>query len=173
MSRTLFISDLHLDTSRQATLWAFEQFLTNARDCESLYILGDLVEAWVGDDDDSPLAQQVTALLRDFSAEGPQLFVMQGNRDFMISDVFCRSIGAQLLADPTVIDLYGNRTLLMHGDSLCTDDQDYQDFRTMARDPAWQAQLMAPSLDQRRELAAQLRTMSRTLAVTRRKTSWT
>ena len=161
MSRTLFISDLHLDSSRPATLRAFEQFLTNAQDCESLYILGDLVEAWLGDDDDSRLAQQLTALLRDFSEAGPRLFVMQGNRDFMMGDVFCQSIGAQLLADPTVIDLYGTQTLLMHGDSLCTDDQEYQNFRKMARDPAWQAQMMTQSLDQRRELAAQLRTMSK------------
>ena len=161
MSRTLFISDLHLDASRPATLRAFEQFLTNARDCESLYILGDLVEAWLGDDDDSTLAKHITTLLRDFSAAGPQLFVMQGNRDFLMGDVFCQNIGAQLLADPTVIDLYGTQTLLMHGDSLCIDDQEYQNFRKIARDPTWQAQIMAQSLDQRRELAVQLRTMSK------------
>jgi UDP-2,3-diacylglucosamine hydrolase len=161
MSRTLFISDLHLDTSRPATLQAFERFLLNARDCESLYILGDLVEAWVGDDDDTPLVQQITALLHDFSESGPQLFIMQGNRDFLLGDAFCESVGAQLLADPTVCNLYGTQTLLMHGDSLCTDDEEYQNFRRMARDPAWQAQMMSQSLDQRRELAIQLRTMSK------------
>ena len=161
MSRTLFISDLHLDSSRPATLRAFEQFLDAACDCEALYILGDLVEAWLGDDDDSDLAQQLTALLSTFSARGPKVFVMQGNRDFLMGEGFCRHIGAKLLVDPTVIDLHGTPTLLMHGDSLCTDDVDYQKFRKLARDPAWQAQLLAQSLDQRREIAAQLRSVSR------------
>ncbi len=161
MSRTLFISDLHLDSSRPATTAALREFLDTATDCEALYILGDLVEAWLGDDDDSALAEELTALLKDFSAQGPALFVMQGNRDFLMGEAFCQRIGATLLPDPTLIDLYGTPTLLMHGDSLCTDDTEYQKFRVMARDPGWQAELMAKSLEERRQIAAQLRAISK------------
>jgi UDP-2,3-diacylglucosamine hydrolase len=161
LSSTLFISDLHLDTARPAITAALATFLDLHRGCERLYILGDLFEAWIGDDDDSPLAAEVADLLRRFTAGGATLAIMRGNRDFLLGEAFCRSVGAQLLPDPMVIDLYGEPTLLLHGDSLCTDDVQYQAFRRTARDPAWQADLLARPLAERRDLADQLREMSR------------
>ena len=161
MSRTLFISDLHLAPSRPGVIRAFVHFLQTNTDCDSLYILGDLFDAWIGDDDDSSIANEVKQLLRDFSNAGPQLFLMQGNRDFLLGVDYCESVGAQLLADPTVIDLYSQSTLLMHGDSLCTDDVEYQAFRAMVRDPKWQNQILSQSLEERHALAGQLRSMSK------------
>lgn len=160
MSRTLFISDLHLDASRPCITGALAHFLRANTDCDALYILGDIFEAWVGDDDDSPLATEVAALFRQFTQAGPTLYLMVGNRDFLLGKAFCNSVGARLLQDPTVIDLYGTPTLLMHGDSLCTGDQEYMKFRATARDPAWQADLMSQPIEARRALAAQLRSMS-------------
>ncbi|MEH6568671.1 MAG: UDP-2,3-diacylglucosamine diphosphatase [Halioglobus sp.] len=161
MSYTLFISDLHLDAARPAITQALAVFLDQNKLCDSLFILGDLFEAWVGDDDDCDLALEITKLLSDFSSSGPGLYLMQGNRDFLLGERFCTAVGAQLLPDPTVIDLYGKPTLLMHGDSLCTDDVDYQAFRKTARDPKWQADLLNHSLDERRALAKQLRSISK------------
>ena len=161
MPRTLFISDLHLDAARPAVTRALADFLSRQNDCERLYILGDLFEAWIGDDDDAPLATRVAQMLRDFTAAGPGLFIMQGNRDFLLGTTFCDAAGAQLLADPTVIDLYGKPTLLMHGDSLCTRDKEYQTYRSTTRDPQWQAQLLSQTLPERRALALQMRSASR------------
>ncbi len=161
MSSTAFIADLHLDSARPAVIRALAQFLSQHRDCDRLYILGDLFDAWIGDDDDSPCATEVASILREFTAAGPELFIMQGNRDFMLGKAFCREVGAQLLPDPTVIDLYGEPTLLMHGDSLCTGDKEYQAFRRTARDPRWQAQMLALDLTERRALARQMRSASR------------
>ena len=161
MSRTVFISDLHLNPERPGITRAFVRFLQDNTDCDQLYILGDLFDAWIGDDDDSAIAAEVADALRVFSAAGPELFLMQGNRDFMLGEAFCRSVGGQLLADPTVIDLQGEPTLLLHGDSLCTADSQYQAFRAMTRDPKWQAEALTHSLDERRALAGQLRTMSK------------
>jgi len=161
LSSTLFISDLHLDTARPAITAALATFLDRHQGRERLYILGDLFEAWIGDDDDSPLAAEVADLLRRFTAGGASLAIMRGNRDFLLGEAFCRSVGAQLLPDPIVIDLYGEPTLLLHGDSLCTDDVQYQAFRRTARDPAWQADLLARPLAERRDLADQLREISR------------
>lgn len=161
MSGTCFISDLHLDPARPAVTRALAAFLRRHIHCARVYILGDLFEAWPGDDNDSPVAIEVAGLLREFSAAGPELFIMQGNRDFLLGQGFCGHIGATLLPDPSVIELYGDPTLLMHGDSLCTADKDYQQFRDTARDPAWQAQLLAQSLDERRKLATSLRTQSK------------
>ena len=135
MSSTCFISDLHLDPARPAVTRALAEFLSSHTDCARLYILGDLFEAWPGDDDDSAIATETTALLRAYSAAGTELFVMQGNRDFLLGERFCDAVGATLLADPRVIDLYGEPTLLLHGDSLCTADAEYQRFRRTARDP--------------------------------------
>jgi UDP-2,3-diacylglucosamine hydrolase len=160
VSHSYFISDLHLHAARPAVTRALADFLASHRDCDALYILGDLFEAWIGDDDDSAIADEVTGLLRAFSAAGPTLYLMQGNRDFLLGEAFAAATGATIMADPTVIDLYGTATLLLHGDSLCTGDTEYMAFRQQARDPAWQAQLLAQSLGQRRELARNLRAMS-------------
>jgi UDP-2,3-diacylglucosamine hydrolase len=158
---TLFISDLHLHPARPATLRAFAQFLQNHTHCERLFILGDLFDVWVGDDDDSDLAQSVAQLLRRFTEAGPELFLMQGNRDFLLGDTYCHSAGGQLVPDPVVIELQGTPTLLMHGDSLCTDDAEYQAFRKVVRDPKWRTQTLSHSLSERRDLAKNLRSMSK------------
>lgn len=161
MSATLFISDLHLDQARPETTRALANFLQRHRNCDRLFILGDLFEAWVGDDEDSPLATEVRQILGAFSAAGPSLYIMPGNRDFFLGREFCEQVGGQLLEDPTVVDLFGKPTLLMHGDSLCTADLDYQAFRSTTRDPLWQSQVLERSLAERRELAMELRTRSR------------
>jgi UDP-2,3-diacylglucosamine hydrolase len=160
LSSTLFISDLHLDADRPALTAAFARFLQAHRNSERLYILGDLFEAWVGDDDDAPLASEVARLLRAFSDAGPGLFLMRGNRDFLLGETFCTRSGATLIEDPTVIDLYGEPALLMHGDTLCTADTDYQAFRRTVRQPAWRSRTLALPLQERRALASQLRSES-------------
>ena len=161
MSSTCFISDLHLDPARPAVTQALAGFLAQHTHCAQLYILGDLFEAWPGDDDDSPLAAQLAKLLQSYTRDGGALFIMHGNRDFLLGERFCSAVGATLLPDPTVIDLYGEPTLLMHGDSLCTADAHYQAFRRTVRDPAWRAGLLRQPLAQRRALASSLRARSR------------
>ena len=154
---TLFISDLHLDDERPAILQLFSSFVRReAPDADALYILGDLFEAWVGDDDDAPLADRVRSIVHQ-AAERVPVFFMRGNRDFLIGERFARDTGAQLLEDPTVTDLYGTPVLLMHGDTLCTDDHEYQAYRQMVRDPAWQKEMLSRPLEERREIAKQYR----------------
>jgi len=160
VASTLFVSDLHLSPARPALTRAFGDFLRARADCRALYILGDLFDLWVGDDDDAPLAREVTALLRGFAGAGPALHLLRGNRDFLLGDRFCDAAGATLLPDETVIDVAGAPTLLLHGDSLCTADTRYQQFRRTVREPAWQAEFLALPLPGRRERAAGLRQMS-------------
>ncbi|MEM1154815.1 MAG: UDP-2,3-diacylglucosamine diphosphatase [Pseudomonadota bacterium] len=161
MSSVCFISDLHLDDKRPAATRAFQTFLSEHQHSKSLYILGDLFEVWLGDDDDSPLATTVSQSLRAFSDAGCAVFIMPGNRDFLLGERFCEAAGASLLADPTLISLFNVPTLLMHGDSLCTADVDYQRFRQITRDPQWQAELLEKPLTDRRAIAAELRAASR------------
>jgi UDP-2,3-diacylglucosamine hydrolase len=157
-----FISDLHLDASRPAVTDLFHGFLADsARRLEALYILGDLFEAWIGDDDPDEHHAAVKRELRELTGAGVPGYFMHGNRDFLVGDVFTRETGLTLLDDPTVIDLCGTRTLLSHGDALCTDDTDYQAFRKTVHDPAWQQGFLARPIDTRREFAAQARTESR------------
>lgn len=158
---TLFISDLHLEESRPDITGAFLNFLDEkARGAEQLYILGDFFEAWIGDDERTPLQEQVAAALRNVSDSGTGIFLMHGNRDFLIGEDFCERAGATLLADPTVIDLYGTPTLLMHGDSLCTADVEYQKFRANMRNPQWQQMILQRPLKDRQQMARQLREIS-------------
>jgi len=162
MPGTLFISDLHLDPARPAITALFRDFLaTRASDAEALYILGDLFEAWVGDDDDLPDNRAVCASLRQCADGGTPVYVMHGNRDFLLGERFAQDCGVTLLGDPAVIDLYGVPTLLMHGDLLCTDDADYIALRDQVRDPAWQADLLARPLPERQAIARDMRNASR------------
>ena len=162
MPPTLFISDLHLDDSRPQIIEEFLRFLGgSAHGANALYILGDLFETWIGDDDDSALVARVAAALADLRAHGVPIYFMHGNRDFLLGAEYAKRSGMALLQDPTVIELDGERTLLMHGDTLCTDDIEYQRFRTLVHDPAWQAQFLAKPLVDRREFAAQARGESR------------
>ncbi|WP_375192395.1 UDP-2,3-diacylglucosamine diphosphatase [Marinobacter sp.] len=158
---TLFISDLHLEESRPDITRAFLAFLEEkATGVESLYILGDFFEAWIGDDERTPLQEQVAGALRQLSDSGTRVFLMHGNRDFLIGEDFCARAGATLLDDPTVIDLYGSPTLLMHGDSLCTADVEYQKFRANMRNPQWQQMILQRPLKDRQQMARQLREIS-------------
>ena len=155
---TLFISDLHIDAARPAINQQFLEFLrAEAKSAAALYILGDLFESWIGDD--APDAAQSAAIagLRELTAGGVPCFVMHGNRDFLLSRQFCAASGAQLLPDPLIITLYGEPVLVMHGDALCTDDRAYQRLRATVRDPDWQRQFLALSIDSRRALAGAAR----------------
>ena len=159
---TLFISDLHLDETRPRIVELFKAFLrSDARRAKALYVLGDLFESWIGDDDDTTLAGEVAAALADLRSHGVAIHFMHGNRDFLLGADYAARAGMTLLDDPTIIELDGERTLLMHGDTLCTDDVDYQRFRTMVRDPAWQKQFLAKPLAERRAFAAEARGESR------------
>ncbi len=159
---SLFISDLHLTAERPAANARFFRFLAEtARAAEALYILGDFFEAWVGDDAlDDPFHAQVAAALRHLVARGVRLHVMHGNRDFLLGEAFACATGASLLPEQAVVNLYGRPTLLLHGDVLCTDDLDYQQFRRLVRDPGWQARFLARPLPERLALARQLRERS-------------
>jgi UDP-2,3-diacylglucosamine hydrolase len=158
---TLFISDLHLDASRPHITALFQNFLGgDARDADALYILGDLFESWIGDDDNAELALHVGDALRVLTDAGVPVSFMHGNRDFLLGSEYAKRAGIKLLSDPAVIDLYGEKTLLLHGDTLCTDDQAYLKFREQVRSPIWQQNFLARSLAARREFAAHARVES-------------
>jgi len=158
---TLFVSDLHLDPARPAITDLFLAFLRGeARQAEALYILGDLFEAWIGDDTPSPAADAVAAELHALADSGVPVYFMAGNRDFLVGEDYAHRAGFRILPDPTVIDLYGRPTLLMHGDLLCTDDVAYQQFRAQTRDPAFIAQFLSQPLAARVAFAQQARAAS-------------
>ncbi len=159
---TLFISDLHLDEARPHLIAAFEELLAGeARAVQSLYILGDLFESYIGDDDDAPLNARVARATRKLRHAGVPVYFLHGNRDFLLGEDYAARAGMSLLDDPAVIDLGGEPTLLMHGDTLCTDDAAYLQFRKLVRDPDWQRAFLAKPLAERRTFAAQARGESR------------
>lgn len=161
MSYQLLISDLHLDQDRPQHLAALNALLArHAGKADALYVLGDLFEAWVGDDDDSAFNVEACAAFQRFSAAGSKLFFMHGNRDFMLGPDFCASAGGKLIDEGYIADFYGTQVLLMHGDSLCTEDAKYQAFRQMVRNPDWQRDMLAKPLDQRRMMAQMMRMQS-------------
>jgi UDP-2,3-diacylglucosamine hydrolase len=159
----LFISDLHLSEERPEANERFFSLLEGeARGAEALYILGDFFEYWIGDDDLAwPFNAVIAGSLRELSRGGVALYFMHGNRDFLVGERFCAATGARLLDDPTVIELDGERTLLMHGDTLCTDDLEYQNWRRTARSSAWQSAFLAKSLDERRKAVGGMREKSK------------
>tara|TARA_R110000782_G_scaffold44518_6_gene99575 strand:- start:366 stop:1088 length:723 start_codon:yes stop_codon:yes gene_type:complete len=147
---TLLISDLHLDASQPAIGEQFLSFLDGeARQADGLYILGDLFDAWLGDDDPNPYYAEMKVALRRLSDSGVPVYFMHGNRDFMIGEQFARETGITLLNDPVVVDLHGHEVLLSHGDALCTDDIEYQKVRAMTRNADWQAMMMARTIEER------------------------
>lgn len=156
---TLFISDLHLDPSRPQITELFENYLASdeVRHADALYILGDLVEAWIGDDDDAELPQRIAAATRAVSDAGVPVYFMVGNRDFLLGEAFAQRAGLTLLDDGTVHDIHHRPTLLMHGDVLCTDDIAYQAVRRQVRNPEWQKQILSMPLEARRTFAAKAR----------------
>ena len=160
--KTLFISDLHLDPATPGIQRQFLEFLEGeARSASALYILGDLFEVWLGDDDPAPASRTIVQALRALTDAGVTCFVMHGNRDFLIGQRFCRETGAQLIEDGTVVEIHGDRLLLLHGDVLCTDDVSYQRLRRIVRNPAVQWIFRHMSLARRRALARKMREGSR------------
>jgi UDP-2,3-diacylglucosamine hydrolase len=155
---TLFISDLHLDASEPAAGEQFIDFLaTRALGADALYILGDLFETWVGDDDDDPYRDRICVALARLGECGVACYVMHGNRDFLYQSGFARRTGARLISDPIVIDMYGEPALLTHGDALCTADRPYQLLRGVVRSRRWQQRFLRLPLALRRSLADQAR----------------
>lgn len=158
---TLFISDLHLDAARPRVIDLFADFIaTDASGADALYILGDLFEAWIGDDAGDETGDRVADILAGLRRSGVPSFFIAGNRDFLLGDPWSRRAGVTLLGDPALIDLYGTPTLLMHGDTLCTGDTQYQKVRAMFHTPAWQRSFLEKPADERRSFAAQARAES-------------
>lgn len=155
----LFISDLHLCPERPHVTRLFLEFLSDrATQAEALYILGDLFEYWAGDDDlDDLHHQSVIEGMRALSDHGTAVYVMHGNRDFLMGQGFSAASGATLLTDPVTVDLYGKTAVLTHGDMLCTDDTEYQQFRGVVREPKWQKEFLGLPLVQRKAKIAELR----------------
>lgn len=160
MSQTLFISDLHLDNKRPHIIAAFCRFLQEISDTDALYILGDLFEYWIGDDDPAIGLQPVIDALRSLSRAGTPIYFIHGNRDFLVGKTFAKAIQCKLLAEETIIDLYGTPTLIMHGDTLCTDDITYQKYRAKARNKWIQKSLSLLSIKQRLKIAEKIRNKS-------------
>ena len=166
----LLISDLHLEEKRPDITRAFLHFLaTRARQAEALYILGDFFEVWIGDDGMTPFQHEIARALRELSDAGTRIYLMHGNRDFLIGKRFCREAGCTLLKDPTLVHLGGEPVLLMHGDSLCTLDVGYMKLRRWLRNPLSLLILRNLPLTTRQKLARKLRNESR--AQTRMKAS--
>lgn len=158
----LLISDLHLQEERPDITRAFLDLLaTRARDAQALYILGDFFEAWIGDDGMTPFQQSICQALRALSDSGTRVFLMHGNRDFLIGQAFCRAAGCTLLKDPSVVEMGGEPVLLMHGDSLCTRDEAYMKLRRYLRNPLSLCILRHLPLSARRKLARKLRSESK------------
>lgn len=162
MPHSLFISDLHLCAEHPRSKQIFLDFMQHrAPKAEALYILGDLFEYWAGDDDlDDPFHQHIIQALQTLNARGTRVYLMHGNRDLLMGHALEQASGTTLLADPTLLDLYGTPTLLTHGDTLCTDDTAYQTYRSQVHDPAWQRQFLEQSLPQRKTFIRQLRERS-------------
>ncbi len=159
---TLFASDLHLDSEAPWAIDAFLAFLAGpARGAEALYLLGDLFEVWVGDDDDSPDHVRICAGLKALADSGVAVYVIHGNRDFLLGEDFARRTGVKLLPDPVLVELYGVPTLLSHGDVFCTEDPSYQQLRSIVRRPRFQQGFLALTLQARRTLASAARAGSK------------
>ena len=157
-----FASDLHLDPSTPEIAARFLRFLAGpVQGARSLYLLGDLFEAWIGDDDPEPAHREVIARLAGLAASGTLVYVMRGNRDFMLGDMFCQQAGAILLDDPAILTVAGERIVISHGDGFCVDDRAYQRLRALVRDPALRAGFARLPIEARRRLAAEARAGSR------------
>jgi UDP-2,3-diacylglucosamine hydrolase len=159
----LFISDLHLTAGDAETTRRFVEFMDGpARAASELYILGDLFEAWIGDDDDDPRLAPIVAAVARLTSAGVACALMHGNRDFLLGQRFCATTGCRLLGDYERVTLFGQPVLLTHGDLLCTDDTRYLTLRSELRSPLWQREFLAKSLAERRQIASDLRQLSAT-----------
>jgi UDP-2,3-diacylglucosamine hydrolase len=162
MTYTLFISDIHLDPREPKTTQAFKDTLSGpARKADALYILGDLFEVWIGDDDLNPFHLEIFNALHEFtSSTNIPTYFMSGNRDFLIGRRFAKMTGVKILSDPTVVDLYGKKTILLHGDTLCVNDYKYQNFRRKTHHPLFKPIAYAIPLFLRRKIAKKMRAKS-------------
>lgn len=159
--QTLLVSDLHLEDNRPDITRAFFHLLDQFEGkVARLFILGDFFEIWLGDDVLTKTAQQVAQRLQSFSTSGTEVFIMHGNRDFLIGSHYAASCGASLLADPATLNIAGRPCLLMHGDMLCIDDIEYMNFRKMVRNPAWQAAFLGKTVAERIAFGRQARSQS-------------
>ena len=153
-----FISDLHLSEKHPELTQAFFIFLNESKEaCTHLFILGDLFETWIGDDDDTPIYQEIKKALLEFTTNGPETFFIHGNRDFLIGNDFAKDTGITILPDPYSLDINGQKVVLSHGDFLCTDDIDYIAFRDQVRTKEWQANFLQKDLTERKEIAEAMR----------------
>ena len=156
-----FISDLHLEQNKPHLTKAFENFINSkVNSHDELFILGDFFEQWIGDDNEDNFIKGIKNILKLKTAEGLKIYFMHGNRDFLIGDKFCKDVGAKLLKDPFIFNLNEKKIMLMHGDSLCTDDKDYQEFRNLVRNKDWQKDFLSKDLKERKEVAKSLREIS-------------
>lgn len=157
----ILISDLHLHESDPTLFSKFEMFFSSkVYGFNNLYILGDLFETWIGDDDESKFNKKVIEILKKVSADGMKVFLMHGNRDFLIGESFCSTINAELLSDYHIYEDGDSKILLLHGDTLCTDDIRYQEFRKLVRTESWKGDFLSKSLKERIDIASGLREMS-------------
>jgi UDP-2,3-diacylglucosamine hydrolase len=158
----LFVSDLHLDAERPDAIDAFVDFVEReCIRCERLFILGDLFEVWVGDDDDDPVLARAIDAIASLRAYEVPCYIMHGNRDFLLGDDFAARTGAKILTDYVTIDVYGQSLLLTHGDLLCTDDTAYMKLRATVRDAQWQSAFLERPIQERRQIAASMRERSK------------
>ena len=163
--KVLCISDLHLSAEHPEIANAFSAFLQNtAVEADALFILGDFFNAWIGDDDPDPFSAEVKTQLKTLSCSGVAVFIMHGNRDFLLGETFCSLSGATLINEPYTLQVGESEYLLMHGDALCTRDTDYMAFRAMVRNPDWQADFLAKPLEERQAFAAQAREQSKAMS---------
>ncbi len=157
-----FISDIHLSEDNTHLTNAFKAFLNESKeDCTHLFILGDLFEIWIGDDDENAFIEEIKKILIDFTANGPETFFMHGNRDFLLGENFANEVGISLLPDPYTLDINGLKVILSHGDFLCTDDVDYINFRNQVRSEDWQNDFLSKSIEERKQIAQSLRSHSK------------
>lgn len=159
MSYSIFLSDIHMQASRPDISAAFALLFGGSifKNAQAVYLLGDVLEYWLGDDSPTTGIENALIAMRDLSTSGVTVYLQHGNRDFLIGEDFAAKYQVKLIPDPYIIDLYGTKTALMHGDTLCTDDVDYQKFRKMVRSEAWQQQFLSMSLEQRIATAKQVR----------------
>jgi len=162
MPKHLFISDLHLAPERPEIIQLFVEFLKNqAAQAESLYILGDLVEYWLGDDDKADGLKVAFDCMKQLAENGLKIYLMHGNRDFLMGEQLAQRAGCTLINDPYIAEFGNTPVLLMHGDTMCTDDTRYQELRLMLRNPAWQQDFLSRPLAEREQMAIALRKQSK------------
>ena len=157
-----FISDIHLSEDNTHLTNAFKAFLNESKEaCTHLFILGDLFEIWIGDDDENAFIEEIKKILIDFTTNGPETFFMHGNRDFLLGKNFANEVGISILPDPYTLDINGLKVILSHGDFLCTDDVDYINFRNQVRSEDWQNHFLSQSIKERKQIAQSLRSDSK------------